>query len=418
MAANIPADGTATPAAGPGSAPADDLRKLSLATRSVHADDGISAHRAIAPAIHVSTTFKYTPNPDELRAGENTDPNAPGDSHIYSRYSTPNTTRFEAVLSSVLGGPSLTYSSGLSAFHAMLVYLNPKRVAIGGGYHGCHGVIRILTKLNGLKQLEIDEASLDQLEAGDVLHIETPLNPTGEARNLAYYAERAHKVGAYLTVDATFAPPPLQNPFDFGADIVMHSGTKYFGGHSDMLCGVLSVNPSRAEKWLPELIVERCYIGSVMGGLEGWLGVRSLRTLELRVERQSKSATNLVRWLDEEIRNNPSGVVGSVVDKVVHASLQKDEWVQKQMPGGFGPVFAIWLKDAEDAKRLPSKMELFHHATSLGGVESLIEWRAMSDPSCDKQLLRVSIGVEGWEDLRDDLVQGFKKLAEEKKARS
>uniref|UniRef100_L2G7R5 Cystathionine beta-lyase n=1 Tax=Colletotrichum fructicola (strain Nara gc5) TaxID=1213859 RepID=L2G7R5_COLFN len=267
----------------------------------------------------------------------------------------------------------------------------PQPEARGGGSHGCHGVIRILTKLNGLKQLELDEASLDQLEAGDVLHVETPLNPTGEARNLAYYAERAHKVGAYLTVDATFAPPPLQNPFDFGADIVMHSGTKYFGGHSDMLCGVLAVNPSRADKWLRGMIEERCYIGS------------------------SKSATSLVRWIDDEIRNNPTGVVGSVVDKVVHASLQKDEWLKKQMPGGFGPVFAIWLKDAEDAKRLPSKMELFHHATSLGGVESLIEWRAMSDPGCDKQLLRVSIGVEAWEDLKDDLLQGFKKLAEEKK---
>ncbi|KAI8304341.1 putative trans-sulfuration enzyme [Colletotrichum sp. SAR11_59] len=408
MAGDIPTNGT-------GSGPEDGIRNLSLATRTVHADDGISSHRAVAPAIHVSTTFKYSANPDDLRPGDNTDPNAPADSHVYSRYSTPNTTRFEAVLSSVLGGPSLTYSSGLSAFHAMLVYLNPKRVAIGGGYHGCHGVIRILTKLNGLKQLELDEASLDQLEAGDVLHVETPLNPTGEARNLAYYAERAHKVGAYLTVDATFAPPPLQNPFDFGADIVMHSGTKYFGGHSDMLCGVLAVNPSRADKWLRSMIEERCYIGSVMGGLEGWLGVRSIRTLELRVERQSKSATSLVRWIDDEIRNNPTGVVVNVVDKVVHASLQKDEWLKKQMPGGFGPVFAIWLKDAEDAKRLPSKMELFHHATSLGGVESLIEWRAMSDPGCDKQLLRVSIGVEAWEDLRDDLLQGFKKLAGEKK---
>ncbi|KAF9876441.1 Cys/Met metabolism PLP-dependent enzyme [Colletotrichum karsti] len=413
MTVDNPANG-----AGPVSEPADGLRKLSLATRTVHADDGISAHRAIAPAIHVSTTYRYSSNPDDLRSGENTDPSAPGDSHIYSRYSTPNTTRFEAVLSSVLGGPSLTYSSGLSAFHAMLVYLNPKRVAIGGGYHGCHGVIRILTKLNGLKQLELDDASLDQLQAGDVLHVETPLNPTGEARDLAYYAKRAHAVGAYLTVDATFAPPPLQNPFDFGADVVMHSGTKYFGGHSDMLCGVLAVHPSRADEWVPGMIAERCYIGSVMGGLEGWLGVRSIRTLELRVERQSKSATSLVRWLDREIRENPEGVVGSVVDKVVHASLQKEEWVAKQMPGGFGPVFAIWLKDQESAKKLPSKMELFHHATSLGGVESLIEWRAMSDPGCDKQLLRVSIGVEAWEDLRDDLVQGFEKLAEEKKARS
>ncbi|TDZ34864.1 putative trans-sulfuration enzyme [Colletotrichum spinosum] len=415
MAGETAVDGAAS---GSGSDSADALRNLSLATRTVHADDGISSHRAVAPAIHVSTTFKYNSDPDLLKAGENTDPNAPGDSHIYSRYSTPNTTRFEAVLSSVLGGPALTYSSGLSAFHAMLVYLNPRRVAIGGGYHGCHGVIRILAKLNGLQQLGLDEASLDQLREGDVLHVETPLNPTGEARDLSYYAGRARQAGAYLTVDATFAPPPLQNPLDFGADVVMHSGTKYFGGHSDMLCGVLAVHPSRAEAWIPGMTMERCFIGSVMGGLEGWLGVRSMRTLELRVQRQNRSATALVGWLDGELRSNPGGVVGGVVDRVVHASLQREEWVGRQMPGGFGPVFAIWLKDAEDARRLPSKMALFHHATSLGGVESLIEWRAMSDPSCDKQLLRVSVGVEGWEDLRDDLLQGFEQLAEEKKKRA
>ncbi|KAK1541810.1 Cys/Met metabolism PLP-dependent enzyme [Colletotrichum paranaense] len=425
MAGDIPTNGDTATRTAPGAGSegpttaAASKRELSLATLSVHADDGISSHRAIAPAMHVSTTFKYHSNPDELRSGENVDPSAPGDSHIYSRYSGPNTTRLEAILSSVLHGPTLTYSSGLSAFHAMLVFLNPKRVAIGGGYHGCHGVIKVLTKLNGLQQLELDDVSLEKLEAGDVLHVETPLNPTGEARNLAYFREVASRKGAYLTVDATFAPPPLQDPFVLGADVVMHSGTKYFGGHSDMLCGTLSLNPKHADKWMPELLMERCFIGSVMGSMEGWLGVRSLRTLELRVKRQSESATKLVAWLDGEIRGNPGGLVGSVVDTVQHASLQTADleagWLKEQMPGGFGPVFALLLKDEGDAKRLPSKMGLFHHATSLGGVESLIEWRAMSDSGCSKRLLRVSIGVEGWEDLRDDLIQGFEALVKEKK---
>ncbi|KAK1638320.1 Cys/Met metabolism PLP-dependent enzyme [Colletotrichum phormii] len=428
MAGDIPTNGDTAIRAAPGSgseAPTTDKKELSLATLTVHADDGISSHRAVAPAMHVSTTFKYNSDPDELRPGDNVDPSAPGDSHVYSRYSGPNTTRLEAILSSVLHGPTLTYSSGLSAFHAMLVFLNPKRVAIGGGYHGCHGVIKVLTKLNGLQQLELDDASLEKLEKGDVLHVETPLNPTGEARNLAYYREVATRKGAYLTVDATFAPPPLQDPFVLGADVVMHSGTKYFGGHSDMLCGTLSLNPKWEEAWMAELLMERCFIGSVMGSMEGWLGVRSLRTLELRVKRQSESATKLVAWLDGEIRGNPGGLVGSVVDKVQHASLQSKDleggeegsWLRKQMPGGFGPVFALLLRDEGDAKRLPSKMGLFHHATSLGGVESLIEWRAMSDSGCSKRLLRVSVGVEGWEDLRDDLVQGFDALVEEKKRR-
>jgi len=100
---------------------------------------------------------------------------------------------------------------------------------------------------------------------------------------------------------------------------------------------------------------------------------------------------------------------------VEHASLQesdiKDGWLLKQMPNGFGPVFAITMREADLAKRLPSKLNLFHHATSLGGVESLIEWRTMTDSTVDTRLLRVSVGIEGWKDLRDDLLQGFKALA-------
>lgn len=162
------------------------------------------------------------------------DTNQAPESHIYSRLSAPNTTRLEAALSSLLNGRALTYTSGLSAFHAMLVYLNPKRIAIGAGYHGCHGVISILTKLTGLEKIDLhNEAAWDAagLGPGDIVHIETPLNPTGEATDLSHYAALAHARGAYLTVDATFAPPSLQDPFVHGADVVMHSGTKYVGGH-------------------------------------------------------------------------------------------------------------------------------------------------------------------------------------------
>jgi len=297
----------------------------------------------------------------------------------------------------------------------MVVFLNPKRIAIGGGYHGCHGVIGIIRKLNGLQQLELEsDADITLLQTGDIIHVETPLNPSGEARDLTYYRRLADERGCYLTVDATFAPPPLLEPFQFGADMVMHSGTKYFGGHSDMLAGVLAVRPDRSTEWLAGLKEERLYIGGVMGSLEGWLGVRSLRTLELRVTRQSWNAQHLVDWLAAELRSG-TGVVAELVDRVQHASLQPeavvaDSWLRKQMPNGYGPVFAVWMKEETMAKRLPSKLHLFHHATSLGGVESLIEWRAMSDQKCDKRLLRVSIGVEGWEDLKDDLIQGFNAL--------
>ena len=292
-------------------------------------------------------------------------------------------------------------------------------------------MIEIHQKLTGLKKLDLN-CKPEELEAGDVVHVETPLNPTGIAYNLKAFAEKAHSRGAYLTVDATFGPPPLQDPFLWGADIVMHSGTKYVGGHSDMLCGILAVSPARVrEGWFSKLTMERLFLGNVMGSMEGWLGVRSVRTLEVRVERQSYNATKLVAWLDAALHPERESSVGDtttlssgntkavrdVVEKIEHASLQeediKDGWLLKQMPNGFGPVFSITMKEQNLARKLPSKLSLFHHATSLGGVESLIEWRSMTDATVDTRLLRLSIGIEGWEDLRDDLLQGFKVLADE-----
>lgn len=399
--------------------------KLGLSSLSVHADDYINNHRAVAPPLHTSTTFRYNDDPDKLRQWDNTDDNAPYDSHIYSRDSAPNTTRLEAILSALLGGPAVTYSSGLAAFHALLVFLNPKRIAIGAGYHGCHGVIGLVAKLTGLQKVELeDPAALATLRPGDVIHVETPLNPTGEARNLDFYAAKARELGCYLTVDATFAPPPLMQPFNHGVDIVMHSGTKYLGGHSDMLAGVLAVNPAREGEhgWVKGLLGERLFLGSVLGSLEGWLGVRSLRTLELRVERQSASASRLVAWLDGELRAGGDSPVAKTVEKLQHASLQPEaaqegSWLRKQMPRGWGPVFSIVMRDADHARRLPSKLHLFHHATSLGGVESLIEWRAITDKSIAKTVLRVSVGVESWEDLKEDLLQGFRVLLDEDKSK-
>ncbi|KFY98773.1 hypothetical protein V498_01233 [Pseudogymnoascus sp. VKM F-4517 (FW-2822)] len=405
---------------------------LSLSSRAIHADDVLNGgHQDVAPPLHVSTTYRYPSDPEKLVPWAESDHTAVTEGHVYSRHTAPNTTRFETILSNLLNGPAISYTSGLSAFHAILVHLNPKRISIGEGYHGCHGVISIHKKLTGLTTLPLD-CPAEDLQAGDIVHIETPLNPTGNATNLKEYAEKAHSRGAYLTVDATFGPPPLQDPFLWGADIVMHSGTKYFGGHSDMLCGVLAVNPARVkEGWVDNLKRERLLIGTVMGNMEGWLGVRSLRTLEIRVERQAQSTGKIVAWLNAALHpetessvgdsatlsSGNSGIVRGVLAKIDHASLQtddiKDGWLLKQMPNGFGPVFSIIMQTEELARKLPSKLKLFHHATSLGGVESLIEWRTMTDATVDRRLLRISIGIEGWEDLRDDLLQAFTALAAE-----
>lgn len=301
--------------------------------------------------------------------------------------------------------------------HAAYTLLNPKRISIGNGYHGTHGVLEIHKRVTGCKELPLD-CPAEDLSAGDLICLETPVNPTGNAFNISDYAEKAHSRGAYLIVDSTFAPPPLQDPFIWGADIVMHSGTKYIGGHSDMLCGVLA---TKNKGWFTQLVEDRVFLGSVMGSLEGWLGVRSVRTLEMRVQRQSQNATELVEALDGALSGlsvdtglsqSDVDVVKKVVAEVRHASLQLADkpWLTKQMPVGYGPVFAVVMKTEDLAKCLPSKLHFFAHATSLGGVESLVEWRTMSDATVDRTLLRFSIGIEDPRDLLEDLVSGFRAL--------
>lgn len=411
-------------------------------THGVHADDRINILTDVAPPIHTATTFRYPHDPSQLQPvpteGEFVDLQTP---LIYSRLASASTNRLETILAPLmypdakeeeLDGQSglanhvVSYTSGLSAFHALLVNLVPKVIAISGGYHGCHGVIDLHKKMHGVKTVDLhaDDATWDAagLGKGDLVHLETPLNPTGEAFSIAKYAERAHARGAYLSVDATFAPPGLQDPFRWGADVVMHSGTKYIGGHSDMLCGILAVKKGEEGlKRAKTLRAERIFLGAVLGSLEGWLGVRSLRTLDLRVQRQSSSADKLVRWLQDSLDGKGEGkeaeVVKRVVSKISHASLQTADydWLKQQMPNGFGPVFSIYMKTPQLARTLPSKLRLFHHATSLGGVESLIEWRRMSDAEVDERLLRVSVGVESWEDLKGDLLGAFESLGNDQK---
>lgn len=409
--------------------PQEELQDYSLATRGVHADDVMNTYSDVAPALHVATTFRYTDDLDKLKPIDDAAPSrqaggpVQGDQHVYSRVSAPNMSRLELLLTSIIGGPCLTYSSGIAAFHALLVHLRPKVVAIGDGYHGCHGTLKLYQRLSGCEIVNLfDEASWEgkdwKLGQGDMVHLETPVNPYGTAFNIQHFADLAHRRGAYLTVDATFAPPPLQDPFQHGTDLVMHSGTKYIGGHSDMLCGIIAINKTVSEwqKHYWEMFEDRIFLGSTVGNMESWLGVRSLRTLELRVTRQSASAEKLVKFLHECITGGDQGpdavAIKSIMTSVQHASLQVNDmsWLRQQMPGGFGPVFVINATSADKAKRLPSKLELFHHATSLGGVESLIEWRSMSDASVADTVLRVSVGVEAWEDLRADLIKACKAL--------
>ncbi len=358
---------------------------------------------------------------------------------VYSRYNHETRDRAEKVLGKLMQGHAITYGSGMAAAYACLVYYSPSVVAIRRGYMTVHSALKLYSRgRTDLRIIDIDDeyptltkSSEDGRTGGLMVWIETPLNPTGEARDLEHYAQRAHAVGGFIGVDSTFAPPPLQNPFAQGVDIVMHSATKYLGGHSDLLVGAVAVPD--AKQW-ETLFFDRITTGAVPGNLESFLLLRSLRTLPLRVQRQSQTAQQLADWLfslSSSTSATPSTdpedaelVGGKVVEWVWHASLQprKDEDPRKrklespgfdprkQMSGGFSPTFSIRAKTLQAAAQIPHATSYFVPATSLGGVESLLEHRIIADKTEDPCLVRISVGLEDFVDLQADLRQAFKSV--------
>ena len=343
--------------------------RFELATLALHADDGIEPGPDIAPPLHPTTTYAAD-NPQAL---------------VYSRNDQATRNRLEAVLGALEGGYAVVYASGLAAVSALLHHLHPRHVAIDGGYHGTHAVLAQWAAL-GVEAVPIGA----ELRRGDLLWLETPKNPKCEVTDIAQAARGAHAAGAWLGVDSTFATPVLQRPLHLGADFVMHSSTKFLAGHADALGGVLAVgDPERAA----QLRRERAVQGNVPGVLETWLTLRSLRTLALRVERQSGSATRLAAWLTGQ------------VPRVWHPSLPGHPGyeVAKEQMRGPGGVLSMELDSEPAARALPARLRLLRDATSLGGVESLIEWRRRHDPQAPPALLRVSVGLEDPEDLIEDL---------------
>jgi cystathionine gamma-synthase len=343
-------------------------------TLALHADSSIEPAADVAPPIHVTSTFEAD--------------NAEG--LVYARNDQPTRRRLEAVLGALDGGSAVVYASGQAATMAALLHLLPRRVAIArGGYHGTHAAVDALARL-GVEKVPLDAP----LSAGDLVWLETPRNPTCEIFDVAAHATRAHAARARLVVDGTFATPVLQQPLALGADLVMHSTTKFLSGHSDALGGVLVARDPALALALHQ---ERTVSGAVPGALETWLTLRGVRTLALRVRAQSEAATRLAEWLAPRVARvwHPSRP-----DHPGHALAAR------QMRGP-GPVLSFELADEASARALPGRLRLFRDATSLGGVESLIEWRRKHDAEAPPALLRISVGVEDPADLMADLEQAL-----------
>ncbi|KAF5098684.1 hypothetical protein D0Z00_001937 [Geotrichum galactomycetum] len=372
-----------------------------IATLAIHADDHHAHTSDIASPIHLSTTYAYTSDPAQLKSfKEVAEAGTFYDDIVYSRENQPVVVRIEEVFSKLLDGHAVAYSSGLSAFHAAMIYYNPKNVFIGQSYHGCKQILSILKRNSGVQSYPLESAS-ELIQPGDLIHLESPINPYGTAIDIEKYVKIAHSHGAVVLLDSTFAPPPLQFPFEFGVDMIMHSATKYFGGHSDLLAGVLVTKDPKVAQTLHD---DRICLGTITASLESWLLLRSLRTYDLRIRKQVANTIKIVKYLDEHRAEFPA------LKSITHASLQKEEFIKRQLPLNGGPVFSIEVASPELAKIMPSKTKLFHHATSLGGVESLIEWRAMSDSEISETLLRISVGVEDADDLVEDLCNALKQL--------
>jgi cystathionine gamma-synthase len=347
---------------------------LTPETLALHADDGLEPAPDVAPPIHVSTTYE---------AG-----NAEG--LVYARAEHPTRRRLEAVLGALEGGHAVAYPSGQAAANAALLHLAPRRVAIArGGYHATHHAIASLARF-GIQEVPLDAP----VGKGDAIWLETPKNPTCELQDIAAHAARARAAGAWLIVDGTFATPVLQQALALGADLSYHSTTKFIAGHSDALGGVLVTrDPALADA----LRAARTTSGAVPGALETWLTLRGVRTLSLRVRQQTATATRL------------AGFLAPRVARVWHPSLPTDPGhalAARQMKGP-GPMLSFELASEEAARALPGKLRLFRDATSLGGVESLVEWRRKQDPEAPPALLRLAVGIEDAGDLEADLEQAL-----------
>ncbi|KAI9203267.1 Cys/Met metabolism PLP-dependent enzyme-domain-containing protein [Polychytrium aggregatum] len=396
--------------------------ELHLSTRALHADRSHSGVDVTCP-LHVSTTYEYGQLLNDQRAVQQgyldslpePSPGAQAQTtaspHIYSRQSIESRERLEVVLGAIEGpeAHAVTYASGLAAIYAAFLFYQPRRVFISKeGYHGTHSSLQLYARGRDHVQIIHLEDAPSEFQPGDMIWLESPQNPRGEIYDVEYYV-KARPKGAIVAVDATFSPPPLVFNLKHGVDVVMHSTTKFLGGHSDLLGGSLVVPSLETAQ---KLRADRTALGSVMGNMEAWLLLRSLRSLNVRVLQQSRSATAIAQWLNSRLdgtNNNPEDDCLSIVEKVWHGSIpgHPGHEVAKRLGMGHSGVFSVELTNASFARVLPRHLRLFVNATSLGGVESLIEWRAVQDPQISPKLCRVSVGLEDVEDLKHDLRQAF-----------
>jgi len=372
---------------------------MRLETLAVHAGREVEpATRAVTPSITLSTTFE--------RAEDGSFPGG----HIYTRNSNPNRDALERALAGLEGGAvAAAFASGNAATSAVLQALDPGDHVIASreAYYGTRAVLTGALRRWGLQSDFVDLDDPAALAAAlrpntRLIWIETPSNPRLRLADIAAVAQIARANGARAVCDNTFATPVLQQPLALGADLAVHSTTKYIGGHSDVLGGCVV---SRAEDgFMQRVRAYQVFGGAVPSPFDCWLLLRSLPTLPHRVRAQSEGALQVATFL----------AAHSQVARVHYPGLPAHpghELARRQMRGGYGGVLSVELKGGEQAAlAVAARVRLFTRATSLGGVESLIEHRASVEgphTTTPRSLLRLSIGLEHPDDLIADLAQAL-----------
>ena len=354
---------------------------------------------AIIPPIHLATTYLRDAD-NQYRRG-----------YAYSRPDNPLARQVEDVLCQLEGGEkAFLFGSGMSAATAAFLALERPAhiVAPEIMYWGLKKWLAEDAPHLGLRATFVNGTSIEAMRSAiepgvtRMLWVETPANPMWGITDIRAAAAAAHAAGALLGVDSTVATPVLTTPLALGADVVMHSATKYLNGHSDVLAGALAV--ARADAYADRLARVRAMLGLVVGPLEASLLLRGMRTLHLRVRHQSASAMEIARHFASHDR------VGSVL----YPGLPGDPGhavAAGQMHGGFSGMLSLRVAGGEPAAiRTAANVKLWKRATSLGGVESLIEHRASVEgpgTPCPDDLLRLSVGLEAPADLIADLEQAL-----------
>jgi cystathionine gamma-synthase len=367
-------------------------------TIAVHVgNEADPATGAVAPPIHLATTFRHGPDGERIAGYE------------YQREGNPTNDRLREALAALEGGAeALTFASGMAAMTTLLECLpNGARVLFPDDcYSGLRMLFREFLPERGIVADVVDMSDPDAVRAAcakptALLWVETPSNPRMKISDIAALAEIGHAAGAVVVADNTFATPLLQRPLSLGADIVMHSTTKYFGGHSDVLGGALVF--ARNDDFTRRVAHRLHVTGAVLAPFNAWLTLRGCRSLGARMAMHCANARKIAEF------------------RAAHPRVERVNWpglpshpghavAAKQMRD-FGGMMSVELRGGRDETlAMAGRLRVFTNATSLGGCESLIEHRASVEgpqPFSPQNLLRISVGLEDADDLVEDLRQAL-----------